>query len=185
MSTRSGLFHVQRLGNRVYLHFLYSCFLKSLEFLFSFFFFAHGPIKYELFKLISLIHIWDPYRYNNSRSGVTWEKRQWHGGYPTFPRFPELKPHHQIQFSVILRTLLSFGGGSYPSATDTVSIFLSPTTEYELNNKKQAYQHRMSTKEKKSVSINKEKNYYNTRYSIISQGDKIIAVEKRHFIYLN
>ena len=28
-------------------------------------------------------------------------------GYSTFPRAPEIEPHHQVQFSVILRTLAS------------------------------------------------------------------------------
>ena len=32
-------------------------------------------------------------------------------GYSTLPKLPELKPYHQMQFSVISRTPLFFGGG--------------------------------------------------------------------------
>ena len=42
----------------------------------------------------------------------------------TLPRSQELEPHYQIQFRVIPKRLLFWwGGGSYPSAGDTVNIF--------------------------------------------------------------
>ena len=57
-------------------------------------------------------------------------------GCSTVPRFPELEPHHQIQFSAKLRTP-KFWKVSYPSAGDTVSIFLaSPTGQLNLKETK-------------------------------------------------
>ena len=44
-------------------------------------------------------------------------------GFSPLPIFPELESHHKVQFSVILSKPLFFGGGSYPSARDNVSVF--------------------------------------------------------------
>ena len=43
--------------------------------------------------------------------------------YSTFLRSPELEPHHQKQFSVILRTRVCVGEVSYHSMKATFSIF--------------------------------------------------------------
>ena len=50
-------------------------------------------------------------------------------GYYTFPRPPELGSHHQMQFSVILKTL-TFRRWSYPSAENTARVFLAPPTRW-------------------------------------------------------
>ena len=41
-------------------------------------------------------------------------------GYSTLLRYPELDLHYQMQFSIMLRTLLL--GASYPFAGDTISV---------------------------------------------------------------
>ena len=42
----------------------------------------------------------------------------------TFPKFPELKSHHQIQFSVLTRTQFLFAGeDSFFSAGNIVEVF--------------------------------------------------------------
>ena len=47
-------------------------------------------------------------------------------GYSTLPRSPELEPHHQIQFSIIPRTIL-FGKDSYPPLLQEIqSAFSKP-----------------------------------------------------------
>ena len=52
---------------------------------------------------------WEPNRFNHSLS--EWTKEYWQcKGNSTHPSFPKLKPHHQIQFSVLPRTH-SFGPG--------------------------------------------------------------------------
>ena len=51
-------------------------------------------------------------------------------GHSTLLRSPEPEPHHQIQFSVILRTSF-FGVKSYPLDGDTVSIFWTPLRRHE------------------------------------------------------
>ena len=45
----------------------------------------------------------------------------------TLPRARKLEPYYQIQFSIIHRTPL-FGGFSYLSAKDTVSVFKASLT---------------------------------------------------------
>ena len=69
---------------------------------------AHGPIEYEYFLKIYLIHRWDPNRYYHSGSEWAWEGCHWKG-YSTLPRSPALKPDHPMQFSVISRTPLFSG----------------------------------------------------------------------------
>ena len=44
--------------------------------------------------------------------------------YSTSPKAPELEPHHQIQFSVILKKLIE---RVLPLLRDAVSIFYSPS----------------------------------------------------------
>ena len=45
----------------------------------------------------------------------------------TFPRDPELQPHHQMQFSVIFKTAPFGVRRSYLSAGDTISVFKTPS----------------------------------------------------------
>ena len=87
MLNLSGLFYAERLGNCVpftlIFTFLYHCFF------WVFFFFAHSPIKYEIFSSRS---VWT----------IVMEVMAMKG-YSTLCTPPELEPHHQIQFIVVPR----------------------------------------------------------------------------------
>ena len=49
--------------------------------------------------------------------------------YSIFLKTPELAPHHQIQFSVIPRTLV--GGGVLPQLKSALSVFYDPNRQSE------------------------------------------------------
>ena len=70
---------------------------------------------------------WDLNKYTHTRSELDLEEMTIEG-YLKLPRASERKTQHQMQFSVIIRTLLlkSGGGGLTPLPGDAVCVFLSP-----------------------------------------------------------
>ena len=44
--------------------------------------------------------------------------------YSIFPNVPELEPHQQIQFEIISRRLVGYGGGVQPRPTELACSFM-------------------------------------------------------------
>ena len=111
----------------------YLCFL--CRFLRTFFLFS--SIKCEESLNIYLIHIWKPERNYHSRSEWIWERLQWMG---TPHSINLLNWNLTIKCSLVsypehllfLFFFFFFRRGSYPSAGDTVSIFLAQLTEQSI-----------------------------------------------------
>ena len=96
MSTRLGVFYAQIWKLSTYLHF--SVVVSS-----GFFFTQFYRIRIS-FKRIYLAHRWNPNKYLKPGSKAM-------KGYPKLPISPELKPHDQLQFSVIPRIPHFLRGG--------------------------------------------------------------------------
>ena len=61
--------------------------------------------------------------------GQSWPGCNGKKKYLIFLKTPGLEPHHQVQFSVILRKLIEVEWGSYPSEGGTVGVFDNPSRQ--------------------------------------------------------